>query len=116
MIPRRNLSPMSDEREACEPADLPETMPEGYRTQSLDTGYEFERLLFRELRRLPIWRKAEMLSALCRGVQEIALAGLQSRYPEADEHELHFRLAALRLDRETMVRVFRWDPIEKGSG
>lgn len=115
ILPRRSIR-MSDQREGCEAADLPDSMPEGYRTQSLDTCYEFERLLFRELRKLPTWRKAEMLSALCRGIQEIALAGLQSRYPEADERELHLRLAALRLDRETIVKVLGWDPVEKGYG
>jgi hypothetical protein len=33
-----------------------------------------------------------------------------SKWPEADEHEIFLRTAARRLDRETMIRVYAWDP------
>ncbi len=38
------------------------------------------------------------------------MAGLRRRYPEADGRELLRRYAALVLDRETVIRVYGWDP------
>jgi hypothetical protein len=87
---------------------------EGYRTQSADTSPEAERFIIERLRELPIWRKAEMITAITRAAEEMSLAGLRARYPEAQDDELRLRLAALRLDRDTMVRLFGWDPVEKG--
>ncbi len=75
-----------------------------------DTDPEAQRFLVESMRRLDMSRKAEMLSALTRAVQRMALAGLRSRYPNASEAEIRLRLAALRLDRETMIRVCGWDP------
>ncbi len=43
-------------------------------------------------------------------VMRFAEAGVRSQYPEADEREVFLRLAARRLDRETMIRVYGWDP------
>lgn len=51
------------------------------------------------------------LSLACR---ELARAGIRSRHPDASEDEIRLRLAALTLDRETMIRLFDWDPREKG--
>jgi hypothetical protein len=31
-------------------------------------------------------------------------------YPAADEREVFLRVAALRLDREMMIKVYGWDP------
>ena len=112
--PPRSDRSVGDDREERPDAGSVHEPPEGYRTQSLDTPYEVERQQIDLLRDLPVWRKAEILSSLCRGVQELALAGIRSRYPNADERELFLRLAARRLDRETMVRVYGWDPEEKG--
>lgn len=44
-------------------------------------------------------------------VEALAAARLRERYgPDLSERELGLRLAALRLDRETMVAAFGWDP------
>lgn len=86
----------------------------GHRTQSPDTTPEAERILFDRLRDLPIWRRAELVTAITRAAQEMTLAGLRVRYPDASPEELRLRLGALRLDRATMVRVYGWDPVEKG--
>jgi len=32
-------------------------------------------------------------------------------YPEADEREIFLRVAARRLDRDTMIKVYGWDPL-----
>ena len=36
---------------------------------------------------------------------------VRSMYPDADEREVFLRLAARRLDRETMIKVYGWDPL-----
>jgi hypothetical protein len=37
-------------------------------------------------------------------------AGVRSQHPQADDREVFLRCAARRLDRETMIRVYGWDP------
>jgi len=44
----------------------------------------------------------------------MALAGIRARYGEIPEHEAKLRLASLWLGRDTMVRVFGWDPEVEG--
>ncbi len=47
--------------------------------------------------------------------EAMATARIRARYgPEISPRELRLRLAALQLDRRTMVEVFDWDPEEKG--
>jgi hypothetical protein len=93
-----------------EPALSDTPPPPGYRTQSPDTSYAAERFLFARLRELPAWRKIEMLCSLNRAARDLALTGLRRRHPHASESELRLRLAALRLDRETVIRACGWDP------
>ena len=42
------------------------------------------------------------------------MAGLRRRYPQAGEDELRRRFAALVLDRDTVMRVYGWDPEVEG--
>ncbi len=88
----------------------------GYRPQSRDTSEAADRLLMDAYRRMPPWEKARRVSDLTRACQELALAGIRERHPDADERELRLRLAALWLDRDTMIRVFSWDPEKEGYG
>lgn len=47
--------------------------------------------------------------------QQMAAMRIQARYgPNLSEQELRLRLAALWLDRETMIAAFGWDPEVKG--
>ena len=86
----------------------------GYRPQSPDTDPATERYLFAQLRKLPPWRKAEMLSASTRAAYGLAMAGLRQRYPAGSEAELRRRYAALVLGRETSIALFGWDPEREG--
>jgi hypothetical protein len=88
--------------------------PPGYRTQSEDTGYEIERVLIATYRRMPPWEKARRVGEMLVALDQLALAGIAVRHPGAGERERRLRLAALRLDRDTMVRVFGWDPLIHG--
>ena len=47
------------------------------------------------------------LNAFQEGLQR---ASVRSMYPDADEREVFLRVAARRLDRETMIHVYGWDP------
>ena len=56
---------------------------------------------------------AERLARACDlslAVRQLALARLRTEHPNASEHELRLRVAALTLDAETMRRAFGWDP------
>lgn len=94
---------------------MPRTTPHGsYRPQSPDTDPVAERYLFDRLRRLPPWRKAEMLSASTRAAYGLAMAGLRQRYPAAESEELRKRYAALALGRDASLALFGWDPEREG--
>jgi hypothetical protein len=71
-----------------------------------DTPPETERVLFAMLREMPAWRKLEMVAQLNQAGRELALAGLQLRYPNASQDELHRRLADIVLGGELAARVY----------
>jgi hypothetical protein len=52
--------------------------------------------------------KLRIFRQLSRSTQELALAGLRRRYPQASPRELQLRLAATRLDSETLRVAFGW--------
>jgi hypothetical protein len=79
-----------------------------------DTSKEAEQVYLKLLRDAPLWRKAEMVNSLTRACQEMAAAGIRLRHPGASEEEVRMRLAALWLSRESMIRVFHWDPAREG--
>jgi hypothetical protein len=85
-----------------------------YRPQSIDTDEATERYLFERLAALPIWRKAEMLSAATKATYQVAIAGLRERYPTAGIAELRRRYGALTLGREAALEVLDWDPDREG--
>jgi len=87
-----------------------------YRAQSEDTDVDVDRFLVDLWRRAPAWKKAEMVTRLCRAAEDLALVGLRSRHPSAPLEEIRLRLASLRLDRETMIEVYDWDPLLRGTG
>jgi hypothetical protein len=71
-----------------------------------DTPPETERVLFAMLREMPPWRKLEMVAQLNQAGRELALVGLQTRYPTATREELHRRLADILLGNELAARVY----------
>jgi hypothetical protein len=81
------------------------------RTQSRDTSTEIER------RQIDVWcamnaaQKLAIVSQLTLATEELARAGIREHHPNATGREIEeLRLGALRLDRDTMIRVFGWDP------
>ncbi len=56
----------------------------------------------------------QRVSELNKAVQQFALARIRKQYGKLSEREQRLHLAALWLDRETMMRVFNWDPQKEG--
>jgi len=79
-----------------------------------DTKPEAEKVLIELLRKAPPWRKAEMVSEMVQALRKLSMTGLRMRYPTASPAELRRRMAALWLDRETVMRVYGWDPEKEG--
>ncbi len=82
---------------------------------SLDTPPEIEQLMLDAYRRMTPAEKLKRVVELGAAAETMAAARIRAKYgPDLPERELRLRLAALRLDRETMIKVFDWDPEEKG--
>ena len=90
------------------------TKQSGYRPQSEDTSIDIDRLLFEAYRAMPSWDKARRLDEDTLALEQLARLGIQQRHPDAGEGEIRLRLAALRLDRDTMIHAFGWDPHLRG--
>jgi hypothetical protein len=85
------------------------------RTQSPDTPAEIEQRLVEEYRRMSPGQRLMMAMEMNRAVQQMAAARIRAQYgPDLPERELQLRLAALWIDRDTMVRAFGWDPRAEG--
>lgn len=96
---------------------LPETdvgVDAGMKPQISDTPAHIQALLIAGYRRLSPRQKMQRVSELNKAVQQFALARIRKQYGELPEREQRLRLAALWLDRETMMRVFDWDPQKEG--
>jgi len=84
------------------------------RTQSRDTSAEIERRQVDAWRAMGPAQKLAIVSQLTLATEELARAGIRERHPNATGREIELRLGALRLDRDTMIRVFGWDPQKHG--
>lgn len=84
------------------------------RPQSRDTSAEIERRQIEAWRAMSAAEKLSLVSGLTLAAEELAAAGIRERHPGATAREIELRLGALRLDRDTMVRVFGWDPEAQG--
>ncbi len=84
-------------------------------TLSRDTAPDAEAILLEGYRRMAPHEKLERVMDLNRAVRELALARILAKYgADLSQRERKLRLAALWLDRDTMVRVFDWDPEVQG--
>jgi len=79
-----------------------------------DTSPEAERFMIEGYRRMsPADRLARVFS-LNRALERLQRARITEQYGDVSEREMRLRLASLRLGREMMVKIFGWDPDEKG--
>jgi hypothetical protein len=85
------------------------------KTQSPDTPPEIEAILLERYRQMAPLERLRQVWELNRTAQTMAAMRIQAQYgPGLSERELRLRLAALWLDRETMVKAFGWDPEVEG--
>ncbi|MBM3265122.1 MAG: hypothetical protein FJY97_17110 [candidate division Zixibacteria bacterium] len=76
-----------------------------------DTSPEIENRLLEGYRDMTPVQKLTAVATLNHVLEQLASSRIKTMYgPEMSEKELRLRLASLRLDRDTMIRVFGWDP------
>lgn len=71
-----------------------------------DTNPRARQVQVELLRAMPVWRKVQLWGELNEAARQLALSGLRSRFPQADEAELKRRLADLLLGPELAERVY----------
>ncbi len=79
-----------------------------------DTHLKIQKILIEGYRRMTPQQKMQSVTELNQAVQQLALARILKQYAPLSEYEQRLRLAALWLDRKTMIRVFNWDPLKEG--
>lgn len=79
-----------------------------------DTSSEARRILIEGYRRMSPTQKLQRVASLNRALVLLQKARIRAQYGNVSDDEMRMRLGALRLGRETMVKVFGWDPEEKG--
>ncbi len=80
-----------------------------------DTAPGAEAVLVEGYRRMSAAEKLRRVADLNEAILDLAAARIRGQYgQDVPERELRLRLASLWLDRDTMRRVFGWDPEEKG--
>jgi hypothetical protein len=79
-----------------------------------DTDPTVEAILIEGYRRMSPSQKLDRVRALTRAVQELALADIRRRHPDADAREQALRLASRWIERDLMVRAFGWDVRKNG--
>jgi hypothetical protein len=79
-----------------------------------DTHPLIEQRVIDGLRKMTPAQKLARVQALNNAVLQMAAARIRKQYGDVDNNEMRLRLAALWLDRKTMVRLFGWDPEKNG--
>jgi hypothetical protein len=79
-----------------------------------DTDEAAERKLIELTRQMPDGKKLRMVFSQVETGRQLAMAGLKNRYPQASPEELKKRYAALVLGRETVMKLYAWDPETEG--
>jgi len=77
-----------------------------YRKLYPDTDPEAERVQMEIYRRMPSWRKFQLVEDANRASRALALAGLRSRHPAATSEEIWRRFLGLWLGEELATEVY----------
>jgi hypothetical protein len=75
-----------------------------------DTDPKALEVFFRLQREMTPSQKINLVFELNETLMGSQMAEIRARHPEASGREVFLRMAARRLDRETMIRVYGWDP------
>ena len=71
-----------------------------------DTSADAEKVLLDIYRRMPVWRKVELVEDANRTARRLAMVGLRSRHPEESLATLRRRLLGLVLGEETAQKIY----------
>jgi hypothetical protein len=83
--------------------------------QSGDTPADVEERWIERYRQMTGQERLAIALDLSQAVRRLALVGIRDRHgPDLSEREERLRLAALTIDRETMIAAFGWDPEIEG--
>ncbi len=74
-----------------------------------DTDPVVAAMILEKLRGMTPGERANMVRAMNRSCEALALAGIRQRHPDADAEEIRMRLGVLRIGPELMREVFGWD-------
>lgn len=83
-------------------------------TLSRDTGEETERVFLELLRRKSSAERLRLAADTTECLRRLVAGSLRRRYPQTEEDEIRRRFAALWLGREWAIRVYAWDPEQRG--
>lgn len=79
-----------------------------------DTTPEAQQLHYKLMRSLPASRRLALAFELTEAGRKLILADLEHRFPNADEEEIRSRFIARVLPRADVIRVYGFDPRQKG--
>lgn len=79
-----------------------------------DTPQQIQQIVIEGYRRMSPEEKLRQVGQLTQSIQALARARIREQYGDIPEREQRLRLAALWLDKETMIRVFNWNPNQEG--
>lgn len=74
-----------------------------------DTTPEAREKQFELLRAMSPSQRAEIMTGLTLAVQRLAFLGMRERYPDASDDEIWLRLAARRLGRDVVKKIYGFD-------
>ena len=66
------------------------------------------------MRRLPGWKRLALACELTQAMRKLVMADIQQRFPGVGPEELRQRFIARVLPRDDVIRVYGFDPSEKG--
>jgi hypothetical protein len=75
-----------------------------------DTDPEALEVFLQLHRRMTTGQRVAKVFALTAFQESLQRASVRAMYPQAGEREIFLRVAARRLDRDTMIRAYGWDP------
>lgn len=75
-----------------------------------DTDPEALEVFLQLHRRMTPAQRVARVFELTEFQESLQRASVRAMYPQAGEREVFLRVAARRLDRDTMIQVYGWDP------
>lgn len=76
------------------------------KTLSRDTSPQAEAVLLDILRRMPPWRKLQLVEESCRATMTVTAAGIRARHPDASEDVVQYCLRVAMLGESLADAVY----------